>query len=674
MIIPRRLLLSVFLVLTFVFNQISSGQSADSVSFSLIPRFNFQIPAEKAEMLLHIPENQIYNNIKINLSIDGRTVYSFTGKPGSKIMRLPFEAAMSEGNNRATAEIKSVSTGRKYIASASFAVLRHKYNEVRTDRLTGGLIVNDRQFFPYGFYCYSPVYPTLPEEEAVKGFNMISPYQKIRPETFNERKAYMDRCAQLGMKVNYNIISVSGGGGVGSKIEEISEEEKKERLISEIKAFMDHPALLAWYISDEPDGRKIPPEKLQDIYDIVKKTDPWHPVSIVFTAPFISSGKYSSTTDIVMADPYPVPDLPVTVVGNVAEKLRHEFEGEKPVWIVPQAFGGGELWSREPTIQEMRSMTYQAIINGARGIQFFVRQGLNSFPKSSAAWDECGRMAVEIALMTPWLLSDEVTIPVKAYSAGILVLSSVHEGQLLILAVNKTNSPLKADIRIMGKTTGTAKVIFENRTLIISRGTITDYLPAYGSQAYLIDITGIPNRVIPYKDNMIKDPGFENMSGLGVPASCYAWNEGDRGSTFFLDTREHYEGSHSLRLITPQRNKGPRLKFFPVNISKGRKYCISVWAKADATIQDSAGGKTSAPGFELALGDYGKASFIPGSEWYQFVTFVTIPSDSIPSSKVNVVLRMPEKGVAWFDMLQMFETVDINRSINPDNITDYWNK
>ena len=116
-----------------------------------------------------------------------------------------------------------------YQATTELIILSYKPNEVKTDRLTGGIIVNRRQFFPFGFYCYSPVSPTLPEEEVVKGFNMISPYQTILPETLSERKAYMDRCAELGMKVHYNLLSVSGGGGVGSKIEGLSAEEKKTK-------------------------------------------------------------------------------------------------------------------------------------------------------------------------------------------------------------------------------------------------------------------------------------------------------------------------------------------------------------------------------------------------------------------------------------------------------------
>jgi hypothetical protein len=491
---------------------------------------------------------------------------------------------------------------------------------------------------------------------------MISPYQKILPETLKERKAYMDRCAEIGMKVHYNLLSVSGGGGVASKIEGISESEKRERLISEIKTFMDHPALLAWYISDEPNGNKIPPAQLEEICRTIKETDPWHPLSAVFTAPFLSSKKYAGAFDIVMADPYPVPKSSVSQVGDITSQLRSEFEGKKPVWIVPQAFGGGEWWGREPTIQEMRSMTYQAIVNGARGIQYFVRHGLNSFPKSTSAWNECGRMAMEIAEITPWLLSDEKTLQVRALSKNLLISSALHERQLLIIVVNLLNSPRKIDINIQGSTTGPARVLFENRSVSIWSGTFSDYLPASGSQVYLVDTQVLKEPVKPFKDNLLIDPGFEDVSSPGVPASSYAWSEGDRGATFFLDTREHFEGNHSLRLITPQENKGSRLRFFPVNIAKGRTYMLSIWAKTDSGINI----KNGTLYFELGLGEFGSTRFYPGNEWKQFVTSVTIPADTIPSPRANAILRMPGKGTAWFDMIQVFEAKDINNSVNPD--------
>jgi hypothetical protein len=268
---------------------------------------------------------------------------------------------------------------------------------------------------------------------------------------------------------------------------------------------------------------------------------------------------------------------------------------------------------------------------------------------------------LEIAEITPWLLSDEKTLPVKTSSKNVLISSSVHNGQLLIVAVNKVNSPQKVDISISGSTLNTARVLFENRSVSIYSGTFSDYLPAFGSQVYLINARLPKEATKPYKGNLTKDPGFEDVSSTGVPASCYAWNEGDRGATYFLDTREHFEGNHSLRLITPQENKGSRLRFFPINITKGRTYMLSIWAKTDPV-----NGNGDTPYFELGLGEYGRTRFYPGNEWQQFVTSVTIPTDTIPSPRANAILRMPGKGTAWFDMIQVFEAKDIRKSVNPD--------
>ena len=660
------LLLSFFSFLgTRTFSQI-----VDTSSFSIIPRLSFYSYEKSAELLLHVPQGAINTILNIRLLYSDKFLSEWNGLVEKEIIRLPLDLTSIPTSGKIEAEIlvnkwNSLKGSIKYISKCNLVILSYKSNEVKTDRLTGGLIVNRRQFFPFGFYCYSPVYPTLPEEEVVRGFNMMSPYQKILPETLQERKAYMDRCAEIGMKVHYNLLSVSGGGGVGSSIEGLTDLQKRERLIKEIKTFRDHPALLAWYISDEPTGNKISPETLEEIYKVVKETDPWHPVSIVFMVPFLSSKDYANAVDIVMADPYPIPDLPASMVGEVAGKLKKEFNGEKPVWIVPQAFGGGELWSREPSIQEIRSMTYQSIINGATGIQYFVRQGLNSFPKSVSTWSECGRMALEINELTPWLLSDEEANSAETFSKNISVSSKLHNGQLIILAVNKVNEPQGADIRITGVGNIKAKVIFENRTLSVNWGIISDILPAFGSQVYLIDLNKNKEGIVPYSKNLMKDPGFEDISSTGIPAACYASPGKDRGATYFLDSREHLEGNHSLRIVTPKDSNSITLRFYPMTLTPGSSYYISVWAKTDPEqrLSESYSPKRTDPFklkkepqfVEISLGEFGKARFIPQIEWKQFVTIITIPPDTIPRLKANLILKMPGHGVAWFDMLQVIE-------------------
>jgi hypothetical protein len=643
-------------------------QVSDSTTFRINSRYSFYSNEKDGEILLHVPTSFIGKYLEIKLIIESDTVYSWKGSLLRRFMRLSFPITLTPSVYTAEAELfTGPAQSKKYSAKTNLIILKYKPNEVKTDRLTGGLIVNKRQFFPFGFYTYSPVFSTLPEEEVVKGFNMISPYQKILPESLDERKAYMDRCAQLGMKVHYNLLSVSGGGGVGSKIEGISDEEKRIRLIEEIKTFMDHPALLAWYISDEPTGNKISPEQLEEIYKTVKAIDPWHPVSIVFMTPFLDSKRYANALDIVMADPYPVPDVPVSMVGNVTWQLKDEFEGKRPVWIVPQVFGGGEWWRREPTIQEVRSMTYQAIINGATGIQYFVRQGLNYFPKSPATWSECGRMATEIAELTPWLLSEEKAPEARSFSKNIIIASRVHEDKIVLLVVNRKNEPARAEIWIEGGFNGKAKVLFENRIISVNDGLIYDQLPAFGTQVYLIDLKPGKKENSTSVKNLITDAGFEDLSSPGLPVSSYARPGGDRGATYFTDTREHFSGSHSLRMITPQNDKSLTIRLFPFPVTAGSSYMVSLWAKSDPeqrrarndnqNTSESALEILNQQWVEISVGEFSRARFTPDDKWRKYVTFVTIPVDTLPTFKTNLLLKMPGEGVAWFDDIEVIEDV-----------------
>ena len=641
-------------------------QPVDSSSFGISTRQSFYSYEKEGEFLVRLPVIIQKKSITVTIRVGSETVASWTGIPGRDIIRLPFLIKQPPSVYKAKADIAVLNMkGQPFQAKTDLIILQYKSNEVKTDKLTGGLIVNKLPFFPFGFYCYSPVYPSLPEEEVIKGFNIMSPYQKIIPETFNERKAYMDRCAELGMKVHYNLLSVSGGGGVGSKIEGLSDEQKRERLIAEIKAFRDHPALLGWYISDEPNGKSITPTQLEEIYKTVKENDPWHPVSIVFMAPFISARNYSDALDIVMADPYPIPDRPVTIAGDVAGQLSSEFKGKRPFWIVPQAFGGGELWSREPTIQEIRSMTWQSIINGATGIQYFVRQGLNYFPKSAATWSECGRMAVEVAELTPWLLSDEETLPAVTYTKNILITSRLHNGQLAIMVVNKVNEPVSTSIRVPGLNSGVARVLFENRLVSIKGGIISDQISAYGSQVYLINLKAEKQDISDTGVNLVTDGGFEDLSGPGLPSACYARPGGDRGATYFLDSREYFSGNHSLRIITPQVNKSLAIRFFPFYVKAGSSYTITIRARSDpeqrdllVTIPEKSrlyNEKGKPQYVEIMLGDFAKSRFVPDNEWKEYMTFVTIPADTLARFKTNLILRMPGKGVAWFDEVKVTE-------------------
>jgi hypothetical protein len=280
-------------------------------------------------------------------------------------------------------------------------------------------------------------------------------------------------------------------------------------------------------------------------------------------------------------------------------------------------------------------------------------------------WGECGRIAMEVAELTPWLLSDEETLPVESYSQNIIVSSRIHDGKLILMAANKRNEPVSTTIRIKGVNNTTAKVIFENRAINVIGGVIADQISPFGIQVYLINLKPVKPEFATSNINLLKDPGFEDNTSPGIPSASYARPGGDRGATYFVDSREHFTGDHSVRMITPENNKSAALRFFPVKVNAGSTYTISIWAKSDpeqrilyATNQenDRLYNKNEMPQFvEVLLGEFGHARFVPDNEWRRYVTFVTIPTDTLASFRTNLILKMPGQGIAWFDEIKVFE-------------------
>ncbi|MFC2124076.1 chitobiase/beta-hexosaminidase C-terminal domain-containing protein [Bacteroidota bacterium] len=545
-------------------------------------------------------------------------------------------------------------TGEFY---AEVVKLAHKANEVKINLLTGGLIADGLPFFPFGFYCSSPV-GDLSQQEVVSGFNLIAPYQRITDETLHERKEYMDRAAELGLKVHYALNGLVGAGHNNLKTSEQEENEKLEILKKEVIMFRDHPALLAWYINDEPIGQGRPVELLEKTYQLVREIDPYHPSSIVFMTPE-RAVEFENAMDIAMTDPYPVPGNMEMVVEDV-QHLNRQFGTSKSNWLVPQAFGGGEFWTREPTKQELRLMTYMGIVSGAKGIQYFIRRGPNLFPKSPDTWSECGMMAMEIAEMSPYLLSEESAPDVTVNDDKILVNGWKYKGSILIIATNKVNQPRSINISLVDSDLkGEATAIFENRSVNIKNGNIQDMIGAYGTRVYRIKEIESENMVEMSESNLILNPSFEENASVGIPNECYAGHStshGDPGATYFLDNRTAVHGTHSLRLITPVDSGGIRLNFYHIPLVQDNSYTISVWAKAKT--------QEDLPSFRLEIGRMNVSeTFRITSNWDKYTLTFTVDENI---RKPGVSLDLITQGTAWFDLLQVDPDPSISYSINPD--------
>lgn len=521
----------------------------------------------------------------------------------------------------------------------------------RIDALKGILIVDGLPQVPVGFYCYSPVQPTLAEEEICNGFTMMSPYQRLYENRFVERKAYMDRCADLGMKVHYNLCSVAGGGGAGSWKMNKPRPELLRLLKNEVEAFKDHPALLAWYIADEPALHNEDPEWLKEVYNTIKSIDPYHPISMVFMRTSAAE-KYADAMDIVMCDPYPVPREPIETVGQVVSRLYHQFQYRKPLWIVPQMFGGSEWWHREPTPAEVRRMTYDAVFHGATGIQYFVRHGHASFPKSPQTWDAASRIAFEMQEVTPFFASADSSWIAPTSHPDVKLRMWSMSGRTLILALSTSPDPITFSFSLPDTTATELRVVDSLRRIELKETLFHDVFAGMGARWYSTYTPIIPD------DSLQIFSDFEQYTTPGFGYGYYTRIRGDRGATAILDTRVSFQGNHSLRITSPTAGKELFLRSFPYSFEQGKSYRISVMAKAkNATYRITEnrflgwlfGQKTHTKTAEVILSCNKEKERFPLTESWQKYSFEFTYSGK--NSRKPVFLELAGKGSAWFDLL-----------------------
>ena len=195
---------------------------------------------------------------------------------------------------------------------------------------------------------------------------------------------------------------------------------------------------MCWYLIDEPAETGVDPAHTVEIYNRIKALDPYHPVYLVNNRPQLYSA-HIDASDILGIDPYPIPKYPITRIREYVQQANWSSRGQKPVWLVAQAFGGVEHWPRAPTAVELRNMVYQGLVQGASGVLFYRYCQVDERNIQPAAlWREVQTLAGELAALTPaltaprWQGSDGLA----ALSGVDLMLKEVGGGDFYLFLVN----------------------------------------------------------------------------------------------------------------------------------------------------------------------------------------------------------------------------------------------
>ncbi|MCU0915960.1 MAG: hypothetical protein MUC88_15570 [Planctomycetes bacterium] len=252
----------------------------------------------------------------------------------------------------------------------------------------GVLLIDGRKVLPIGFTSGPPPEgrtpdgrPAFEEIRAAGGTFFrtgLMGSSSWNEATIAQEQVWMDAAARYGLYCWPRLEKLSS-------LEE-GDTRKEALLRSVLTRFRHHPGLLLWKNVDEPFWGKVPPEPMIRAYQVIKEVDPCHPVGLT-QAPrgtVADLQPYNAAADILLLDIYPIGYPPglhslgankeISMVGDYTRFIKEVADG-KPVWMVLQIAWSGVLnpgkTLRFPTFPQERFMTYQALINGARGIIYF---------------------------------------------------------------------------------------------------------------------------------------------------------------------------------------------------------------------------------------------------------------------------------------------------------------
>lgn len=231
-----------------------------------------------------------------------------------------------------------------------------------------------RSFFPIGLYHaldgrhHGRDYDLRMIAEA--GFNLVHPWEGQR-----DLRAFLDAAARAGLKAFPAIPNLDAARGIAG-----------------------HPALLAWYVAEEPLHHAGTPARALDdlprVRALTRDLDLLDPgrVSVVLETSLIlppwreAWRVWAREASLHAIDVYPIVEdaglearrARISYPRGIPEAIAASFDASdrrRPVWLVVQAFASPLHWPVQrwlmPTPDELRAMAYAGIVAGATGLLYF---------------------------------------------------------------------------------------------------------------------------------------------------------------------------------------------------------------------------------------------------------------------------------------------------------------
>ncbi len=378
----------------------------------------------------------------------------------------------------------------------------------------GVLEIDGTKIFVIGFTAAPPADGKTPSgkdafaelADAGATFVRFGPEQSWSDARIEAEQKFEDAAAKYGLHCWLNLresSSIKSG-----------DNHNEELLRKIVTRFRDHPALGAYKGADEPEWGKHPLPPLEKAYHIVKELDPNHPL-VIIEAPrgtIENLKRYEPFSEVTGIDIYPIGYPPgkhsqfsqtnseISMVGDYTRWITETAGPKKPVWMTLQISWSGVLKEgktlRFPTFPEQRFMSYQAIINGARGLTYFgggLTKGLSEQDRKLGwnwhFWNRVLRPVIEEigtkSPLYPALVASDSKLPVSVKGEGIEFCVRQVGNETFLLACKREGATIQAEFNALPKNASGGDVLFEEpRTVEIKSGKFTDWFAPFEVHVY----------------------------------------------------------------------------------------------------------------------------------------------------------------------------------------------